>query len=507
MITFVSSLLLLILGYLIYGSFVERVFGADANRPTPCQVLKDGVDYAEMPTWRVYLIQFLNIAGTGPIFGAIQGILFGPGAYIWIVLGCIFGGAVHDYLSGMISLRKNGASLPEIVGDEIGTYARNIMRVCSLILMILVGAAFTTAPAGLLANMFSAHGTLQDSFLTNSTVWLFIILAYYFLATLLPIGKVIGRIYPVFGVSMLIMAVAVFVVIFIEPGNMPEVTDTLNVTHPASTMPILPGLCITIACGAVSGFHATQSPMMARCMRNEKNGRAVFYGAMITEGIMAIIWCAASIKFADSLDLSTINFAADYNIETNTPYGRLWAIMTNGGNSAPNPAVVVNQICSSWLGVVGTILVILGVVAAPITTGDTAFRSARLIVSDMFSIGQKKIWKRIIVALPVFAVSTVLMFVKFDILWRYLFWFNQNLSVITFWAITVYLARKQKAYIITMIPAMWMSWACVAYILVAPEGFQLSSFVANAAGIAFAVLIAANFLYWYYGVYLKKEDK
>ena len=504
MITFLVSLLLLVLGYFIYGSFVERMFGADSNRPTPCQTLNDGVDYESMPTWRVYLIQFLNIAGTGPIFGAIQGILFGPGAYIWIVLGCIFGGAVHDYLSGMISLRKNGASLPEIVGDEIGTYARNTMRVCALILMILVGAAFTTAPAGLLANMFADEGGMDGTFVANSMVWLFIILAYYFLATLLPIGKIIGRIYPVFGVAMLIMAVAVFGVIFFEPGNIPEVTGAFDVTHPASTLPALPGLCITIACGAVSGFHATQSPMMARCLNNEKHGRPVFYGAMVTEGVMALIWCAASIKFADALDLSTIHFAADYNVTTDTPYGRLWAVMTNGGNSNPNPAIVVKELCSSWLGVIGTILVILGIVAAPITTGDTAFRSARLIVSDMLHIEQKTLWKRIAVALPIFAASTVLMFVRFDILWRYLFWFNQDLSVITFWAITVYLARKQKAWIVTMIPAMWMSWACLAYILVAPEGFQLSSLIANTAGVAFAVLLAANFLYWYYKIYKKQ---
>lgn len=507
MITFVTSLVLLFLGYFIYGSFVERVFGADANRPTPCMTHKDGVDYVEMPLWRVYLIQFLNIAGTGPIFGAIQGILFGPGAYIWIVIGCIVGGAVHDYLSGMVSLRKGGASLPEVVGDEVGTYARNVMRACSLILMILVGAAFTTAPAGLLAVMFGKFAGPETSLLSNSLFWLFVILAYYFIATLLPIGKVIGRIYPVFGVSMLIMALAVFCAIFVQPGSLPEVTETLSVVHPASTMPILPGLCITIACGAVSGFHATQSPLMARCMRNEKHGRAVFYGSMITEGVMAIIWCAAAIKFADALDLSTIHFAADYNVETSTPYGRLWAVMTNGGNASPNPAVVVHAICSSWLGVVGTILVILGVVAAPITTGDTAFRSARLIISDILKLPQKSLWMRILVALPVFAVSTLLMFVKFDVLWRYLFWFNQNLSFITLWALSAYLARKRKAYLVTMIPAMWMTWACVAYILVAPEGFQCSSLISNVIGIMFAMFFAITFLYWYYKQYLPKHQE
>ena len=494
MITFIASILLLIIGYFTYAVFIERVFGVDKNRPTPCHTMNDGVDYIEMPTWRVYLIQFLNIAGTGPIFGAIQGILFGPGAYIWIVLGCIFGGSVHDYLSGMISLRRGGSSLPEFVGDELGNSVRNVMRACSLILMVLVGAAFTTAPAGLLANMFSTSAGMGTSIVCEPMFWLVIILVYYFIATMLPIGEIIGRIYPIFGIAMLIMALAVFGAIFVEPGNIPEMTEAFNVSHPASSIPVLPGLCITIACGAVSGFHATQSPLMARCIKNEKNGRFVFYGSMITEGIMAIIWCAATIKFADSFDISSINFAQGYDVDTTTPYGRLWAVMTNGGNSNPNPAIVVNALCSSWLGVAGTILVILGIVAAPITTGDTAFRSARLIVSDMLHIGQKSFVKRCMVALPIFALSTILMFVRFDVLWRYLFWFNQDLSIITFWAITMWLANNKKPYIITMIPAMWMSWACLSYILVAPEGFQLSPMISNIAGVAFAVILAIIFM-------------
>lgn len=491
MISFLAALLFLILGFVFYGAFVEKVFGADADRPTPCKTMADGIDYAEMPTWKVYLIQFLNIAGTGPIFGAIQGILFGPSAYIWIVVGCVFGGAVHDYLSGMISLRKGGASLPEIVGDEISGKVRQLMRLITLILMLLVGAAFTTSPAGLLAHMVGG-----DTIFGETTFWLVVVLLYYILATLLPIDKIIGKIYPVFGIALLIMAGAIFGGIFLNPGDMPEITTALTNAHPTSSMPILPGLCITISCGAVSGFHATQSPMMARCINNEKYGRPVFYGAMITEGVVALIWAAAVIKFADAFDMSTMNLAPDFDVDTTTPYGRLWALMTNGGNTAPNPALIVNRICSSWLGTVGAILVILGVVAAPITTGDTAFRCARLIVSDMLHIKQDKIWRRTVVSLPIFGLCLVLMFVKFDILWRYLFWFNQNLSFITLWAITAWLARKGKAYIITMIPAIWMSWVCMAYILVAPEGVQLDSLTANIFGALFAALLTAHFYYW-----------
>ena len=491
MYTFLGALLLLILGYMFYGAFVEKVFGADASRPTPCKTMADGIDYAEMPTWKVYLIQFLNIAGTGPIFGAIQGILFGPSAYIWIVAGCVLGGAVHDYLSGMISLRKGGASLPEIVGDEISDKVRQIMRLITLILMLLVGAAFTTAPAGLLANMIGG-----ETMFGGTMFWLIAILAYYFLATLLPISKVIGKIYPVFGVALLIMAAAIFFGIFVNPGEMPELTTAFANHHPTSAIPILPGLCITISCGAVSGFHATQSPMMARCLKNEKYGRPVFYGAMITEGVVALIWAAAVIKFADAFDVNTLTLAEDFNVDLSTPYGRLWALMTNGGNSAPNPALIVNTVCSTWLGTVGAILVVLGVVAAPITTGDTAFRCARLIVSDTLKFKQNKIWQRAVISIPIFAVSLVLMFVKFDILWRYLFWFNQNLSFITLWALTAWLARKGKMYIITLLPAMWMSWVCMAYILVAPEGFQFSPVMANVGGICFALLLACQFYYW-----------
>ena len=297
MITFTTALVLLVLGYAVYGAFVERVFGADASRKTPCYTMADGVDYTPMPTWKVYLIQFLNIAGTGPIFGAILGILYGPAAYLWIVFGCIFGGAVHDYLSGMISLRKNGASLPEVVGDELGAGIRLVMRVFSLILMVLVGTVFVTTPAGLLASMTGDWGVWG-----SALFWSVVIFVYYVLATLLPIDTLIGRIYPLFGVALLFMAVGVLVGIFTHDGWMPEITSAFESHHPDKNLSIFPMLFITIACGAISGFHATQSPMMARCMKNEKLGRRVFYGAMITEGVVALIWAAAAIKFAGSYE-------------------------------------------------------------------------------------------------------------------------------------------------------------------------------------------------------------
>lgn len=487
MVTFVTSLALLVLGYVFYGAFVDRVFGADSRRTTPCYALGDGVDYLPLPTWKVFLIQFLNIAGTGPIFGAIQGILFGPGAYLWIVLGCIFGGAVHDYMSGMISIRKNGASLPEIVGDELGTVARMAMRVISLVLMILVGAVFATTPADILDSMTPDYG-----FLWSKQFWVFVIIAYYICATLLPINKLIGRIYPVFGVALLIMAVGLLYGIFVNDGQMPEITDAFTNHHPSSQMPIFPGLCITIACGAVSGFHATQSPLMARCMKNEKYGRPIFYGAMITEGIVAMIWAAAAIKFADSLD-----------VPGNTPYEKLLAAMTNPETGVVSPGILVNSICTSWLGQVGAVLALLGVVAAPITSGDTAFRSARLITADFMHYKQNKVYKRVLLSVPIFVVSIALMFVKFDILWRYFAWCNQSLAAITLWAITVWLTKRSAAegnnrfaFLIGLVPALWMTLVCSTYIFIAPEGFQFNRVASYLLGGLVTLVALVAYLLW-----------
>lgn len=480
MVTFLTAVILLVLGYVVYGSIVERVFGVDVNRKTPCYTMQDGVDYQPMATWKVFLIQFLNIAGTGPIFGAIQGILFGPSAYIWIVLGCIFGGAVHDYLSGMISIRRGGASLPEIVGDELGSVARFGMRILALVLMVLVGTVFATTPAGLLATLTTDWG-----FFGSPLFWTIVIFVYYIFATLLPIDKLIGRIYPVFGFALLVMAVGVLYGIFAYEGGMPEITSAFTNHHPGTTLPIFPGLCITIACGAVSGFHATQSPMMARCIKNEKLGRGVFYGAMITEGLVAMIWAGAAIKFADSLDVLGA-----------TPYEKLLNAMTDPVTHKLNPAIIVNAICNSWLGGLGAVLAILGVVAAPITSGDTAFRCARLIAADFLKLRQDKIIKRLVLCLPLFAISIVLMFVDFQILWRYFAWVNQSLSVFTLWAITVWLAKERKCFYVTLVPGVWMTLICTTYILVAPEGFQLAPMWANVIGAGLTLLTLVLFVRW-----------
>ena len=460
MITFCIALIALILGYFVYGKFIANIFGVEPKRKTPCFTHADGVDYIPMPTWKVFLIQFLNIAGTGPIFGAIMGILYGPAAYLWIVFGCIFAGAVHDYLSGMISLRQGGASLPEIVGQELGGKMRIVMRVCALFLMILVGAVFVTTPAGLLANMTVSWGTF-------STIgfWSIVIFIYYILATLLPINQLIGRIYPVFGIALLIMAVGVGYGVFAHEGWMPEITDGIGSQHPKG-YDILPMLCITVACGAISGFHATQSPMMARCIQNERLGRPVFYGAMIVEGIVALIWAAAAIKFTGS-------------------YERLAEM--------GNPAIIVNEICQTWLGKVGAILAILGVVAAPITSGDTAFRSARLIAADFLRLPQDKLWRRLILSLPIFVISGVLMVVDFDILWRYFAWFNQTLGTITLWALTVWLARHAKNCYITLIPAIFMTLITSSYILFAPEGFSLPYHLSMISACVFSGLLTLLF--------------
>lgn len=480
MTTFLIAFILLIAGYVLYGMWVEKKFGADPQRKTPCFTCQDGVDYIPMPTWKVFLIQFLNIAGTGPIFGAIQGILFGPSAYLWIVLGCIFGGAVHDYLSGMISIRMKGASLPEIVGSQMGKPVKLINLFLSMVLMILVGAVFVTTPAGLLTNLTQGWGDKA----TISLIWTALIFLYYLLATLLPVDKLIGKIYPVFGVALLIMAVGVMYGIIAFDGQLPEIMDAFTNHHPSeNSLPIFPGLCITIACGAVSGFHATQSPMMARCLKNEKLGRPVFYGAMITEGIVALIWAAAAIKFADSLSTEGVS-----------PYEKLLAAMTDPETGKMNPAIIVNQICHSWLGTVGAVLAILGVVAAPITSGDTALRSARLILADFLKIKQDKIAKRLMLALPVFVLSFILINIDFQILWRYFAWLNQTLAVFTLWAITIYLARRKGwTFIIGIVPAVWMTAVCTTYIFIAPEGFSLSPIIGDSVGIAVALIALTGF--------------
>lgn len=481
MVTFVSSLALLLLGFLLYGKVVDKVFSPSAKRTTPAFSMRDDVDYLPMSTWRVYLIQFLNIAGTGPIYGAILGILYGPAAFLWIVFGCIFAGSVHDYFTGMISIRKGGASIPEIVGDELGTTARQVMRVISLVLLILIGAVFTRTPAELVAGMTPTNG-----FWGSSIFWLIVVILYYVLATLLPIDKLIGRIYPLFGGVFIFMAVCLCYGIFFGQGTVPEVTEAFTNHYPGGDIPVFPCLCITIACGAISGFHATQSPLMARCIKDERHGRKVFYGAMITEGFVALIWAAAAIKFADTL-----------NVAGATPYEKLMNLMTEGGTHSANPAVLVNAICNSWLGVIGSILAVLGVVIAPVTSGDTAFRSARLIIAEIFRLKQNKLGKRLTLTLPLFAVTVFLFFIDFQILWRYSAWTNETLACIALWAYTVWLVRAGKNHFVTLIPALFMTMVCTTYICIAEEGFRFSPNIAYLIGATMTVTLAILFCVWH----------
>ncbi len=496
MITFIIAIIALILGFFLYGTFVERTFGIEAARETPAYRLKDGVDYIPMPTWRVYLIQFLNIAGTGPIFGAIMGILFGPAAYLWIVFGCIFMGAVHDYLCGMISLRQDGASLPEMVGNELGGTARLGMRVLSLVLLVLVGTVFVTTAAGLLAAMTTGAWSLDSA--TWKWIWIGLVFLYCVLATLLPIDTLIGRLYPVFGAALLIMAVGVGIGLFTQNGWMPEITNHPFTSHHPKGLPIFPFLCITIACGAISGFHATQSPLMSRCIQSERRGRLVFYGAMITEGIVAMIWAAAAIKFAAGAAVPSLSAEIIAGGQHGAPgplrepFHALNALLNAGGGT--NPAFLVNLICKTWMGRIGALLAVLGVVAAPITSGDTAYRSARLIVADFLHLNQKKIFNRLLLALPLFAISAALVFVDFDILWRYFAWTNQTLATCFLWTAAVWLLNHGRNYWIAFLPAVFMTVVVTSYIMAAPEGFKLPLTPCIITGAVLAIGLAIWFL-------------
>lgn len=465
MTAFLISLAILILGYLIYGRLVDRVLATDRNRPMPAVTMRDDIDYRPMAPWRVFLIQFLNIAGLGPIFGAIMGIMFGPASFLWISLGTIFAGGVHDLCSGVISIRMGGKSLPEIVGRELGKPTMNFTRAFSVLLLMLVAAVFVVTPAGLLATMTPDN--------MSTTFWIIAIFAYYMLATLLPIDKLIGNIYPLFGFALLFMAAGIMCVLFFTDVEIPVSFTGGFESHNPGGLPVFPMMFVSIACGAISGFHATQSPMMARCLTNEKLARPIFYGAMVAEGVVALIWAAAAVAFTGG-------------------YEQLSAYLATDGHTA---GTLVHDVSFGWLGTFGGLLAILGVVAAPITTGDTALRSARLSVADMLGFDQSKLWRRFAVALPLFVLTAVIMMIDFNVLWRYFAWCNQTLAVFTLWAITVYLARKKKPYVIALLPADFMTVVATSYLLAAPspEGFGLSQTVAVCAGLVVAAVVTVLF--------------
>jgi carbon starvation protein CstA len=469
MVTFTLALIALILGYVIYGSYINKIFGPD-DRKTPALTKTDGVDFMPLPTWRIFMIQFLNIAGLGPIFGAIMGAQFGTASYLWIVLGTIFAGAVHDFFSGALSIRNGGENLPELVGRYLGANAKKVMIVFTMILMILVGAVFVSGPAELIAGMTPDR--------MNEMFWIIVIFLYYVLATILPIDKVIGKIYPLFAIALLFMAGGILVMLYVKSPDLPEMWEGFGVKYEKN--PIFPMMFISIACGAISGFHATQSPLMARCMTSERHCRPIFYGAMVAEGIVALIWAAA----------------ATYFFQEN-------GIVDQVTGKAFSGAAVATSISKEWLGVLGGVVAILGIVAAPITSGDTALRSARLIAADFLHIDQKPVRKRLLISIPLFLITMGVLIYSlrdaegFKVIRRYFAWCNQTLSVFTLWAITVYLVQNRKNFYVSLLPALLMTLVCSTYICIAPEGFSLPQCISYVIGGICTLAGMIWFIIWY----------
>ena len=465
MITFFICLIALVASYFLYGAFIDKLVGIDPKADVPSNKLYDGVDYIPLPRWRIFLIQLLNIAGTGPIFGAVLGACYGPVAFLWITLGGICLGAMHDYISGVISLRNDGKSLPEIIGQYLGGGMHKLTLIIIPLLMILVGAVFIVTPSQILA----------DKSDMPYLFWVGVIIVYYFVATILPIDKIIGKIYPIFGAALIIMAIMLFGVLLTGDYTIPELVSLDNMHFNAKSLPIVPTLFISIACGAISGFHATQSPLMARCVTNESQTRPIFFGAMISESIIALIWAAIAMAFFGGIE--QLN---DYMQAHNS-----------------NAGVVVSLICDTTLGRVGSILALLGVVIAPITSGDTAFRSARLIIADMLHYDQKPIYKRLIVSLPLFAIGIGIAFVDFDTIWRYFAWSNQALSVITLWMITAWLTQRNSKYtFIALLPAIFMTYVCSSFLFVSGQFIGLGATAsAYAYGAGLTAIISGLLMY------------
>ncbi len=481
MISFILCFLILIGGYLFYGKYVDSIFNPD-DRETPAVAINDGIDYVVLPQWKLFLIQLLNIAGLGPIFGALSGAMWGPVVFLWITFGTVFAGAVHDYFAGMLSERNNGASISEVTGIYLGEAMKAVMRVFSVILLIMVGTVFAVGPAGLLVTLLKNNG-VESGIFVQSTFWLAIILIYYFIATFISVDKVIGKIYPIFGICLIIMAIGVCFGTLTSGVAIPEIWANFKNIHPKGT-PIWAFMFITVACGAISGFHATQSPLMARCLKSERQGRFVFYGAMVAEGIIALIWAAAGATLLGVDKLAEMG----------------------GGN-----ANTVYTICTMTMGKIGIILAMLGVIACPITSGDTAFRSARLTIADWFKLDMGN-WKtRLALCIPVLGVGAflgfgnTLGFIDYQIIWRYFSWSNQTLAMIVLWAGAMYLAQNKRNYWICAIPATFMSAVSFTYFMMAPECMGLIGFFKNNAMVGYPVgiVIAALFL----GIFLSKAKK
>ncbi|MDD7312544.1 MAG: carbon starvation CstA family protein [Clostridiaceae bacterium] len=477
MLSFLLCLALLVVGYFTYGKLVDKSFGAD-DRETPAVRINDGVDYVVMPQWKLFLVQLLNIAGLGPIFGALQGALWGPVVFLWITFGTIFAGGVHDYFSGMLSERNNGASISEICGIYLGKVMKNVMRVFSVVLLVMVGTVFAVGPAGLIVTLFKNNGA--SGLVATTLFWLVIILVYYFVATFISIDKIIGKIYPLFGICLIIMAVGVAVGIFTKSEFViPEIWSNFTNMHPAGKA-VWPFMFITVACGAISGFHATQSPLMARCLKSERQGHFVFYGAMACEGAIALVWAAAGCAVYQSTGGLNTGLAE---------------ALTMGQSAA------IYDVCQKTMGGIGIALAMLGVIACPITSGDTAFRSARLVLADWFKVDQDRWKNRLMLCVPVLGVGAVLGignalgYIDYQVIWRYFSWTNQTLAMIVLWAGSMYMAREKKNYWITAVPATFMSAVSVTYFFAADECVNLGLSVAYPIGIIAAVAFLGIFLY------------
>ncbi|MBR5274568.1 MAG: carbon starvation protein A [Bacteroidales bacterium] len=479
MITFLISICLLVAGYFLYGRFVERFVGADPSRKTPAYELQDGVDFQPMATWKVFVIQFLNIAGLGPIFGAIMGAAYGPASYIWIVLGCIFMGAAHDFFAGMMSLRNGGANMPGITGKYLGNGMKVVMNVVVAFLLLAVGVSFVTGPADLIASLTGV----------NKEIWLYVIFAYYLLATMLPIDKIIGNVYPFMGAALLFMALGVGVMLIC--GALSGAHEMIELrpaalknwhSDPQNNI-LVPMLFIVVSCGAISGFHSTQSPLMSRCLKNEKYARPVFYGAMIAEGIVAMIWATAAMAY----------FGGPEGLNNAMTEG----IMVDGVLTKITPAIAVDLICKSWLGKVGAVIAVIGVVVCPITSGDTAFRSLRLTIADFLKTDQKPILKRFLICIPIFALAFFCCKMDFSTVWKYVGIFNQVLATLVLWTSAAYLVDRKKPHWMCSVPAAFLTFVCVSYFVMAPHstgGLHLSPVVGYIVGIALSLSIMILFL-------------
>ena len=473
MVTFIVSIVLLVAAYFIYGKIVERFLDVDPSRKTPAYEKADGVDFQPMPTWKVFVIQFLNIAGLGPIFGAVTGAAFGPAAYIWIVVGCIFMGAVHDFFAGMMSIRNGGVNMPDITARYLGKGMKGFMNFVVVFLLLAVGVSFVIGPSGLLQNLTGL----------DKEVWLYIIFGYYILATLLPVDKIIGSIYPFMGAILLFMAFGVGIMLVVGDLNgtheMVELTPAMlrNWHFAPESNVLVPMMFIVISCGAISGFHATQSPMMARCLKNEKHARPVFYGAMIAEGIVAMIWATAAMTYFGGPE--GLNNAMT---ETGTLVN---GVLVKNAQAAD----IVDMICKSWLGKAGAVIAILGVVICPITSGDTAFRSLRLSLADLLKYDQKPVAKRLLVCLPIFVVAFFFCKVDFSTAWNYLGIANQILAALVMWTGAAYLISKGKPHWMCSVPAAFLTFICASFLVIAPLGLGLAPIVGYIVGAVVAVPI------------------